>query len=156
MQIPIGAEDNFEGVVDLVTMKAIYWDVESQGMKFEYRDIPANLMEQAQEARASFMVEAAAETIRRADEQVPRRRRAHRRRDHRGHSHGHAVDIKIIPVFCGSAFKNKGVQALLDAVVAASAVAVDRPPVKGIDENDKEDTREPATTSRSPRSRSRS
>ena len=61
MQVPIGAEENFEGVVDLVKMKAIYWDVESQGMKFEYRDIPANLVEVSKKAR-NFMVEAAAET----------------------------------------------------------------------------------------------
>src|SRR6187401_2683042 len=61
MQLPIGAEDAFEGVVDLVKMKAIYWDAESQGMKFEYRDIPANLVEKAKKAR-EFMVEAAAET----------------------------------------------------------------------------------------------
>ena len=61
MQVPIGAEENFEGVIDLVKMKAIYWDVESQGMKFEYRDIPANLLEVSKKAR-NFMVEAAAET----------------------------------------------------------------------------------------------
>ena len=75
IQMPIGAEENFEGVVDLIRMKAIYWDMETQGMKFEYRDIPASLQEQAEEYRAK-MIEAAAEANDDADEQVPRGRAA--------------------------------------------------------------------------------
>ena len=75
IQIPIGAEDNFEGVIDLIRMKAIYWDMETQGMKFEYRDIPAALRQQAEEYRAK-MIEAAAEANEALTEQVPRRRGA--------------------------------------------------------------------------------
>src|SRR6185369_12084975 len=115
IQIPIGAEDKFEGVVDLVRMKAIYWDEASQGMKFEFRDVPAELQELAKEWREK-MVEAAAE----ADEETMNK-----------YLEGHALsedDIKkslrkralaneIVPMLCGSAFKNKGVQAMLDAVI---------------------------------------
>ena len=141
MQVPIGAEDNFEGVIDLVKMKAIYWDVESQGMKFEYRDIPANLVEKSKAAR-NFMVEAAAETT----EEL-----MNKYLDGGDLTEGEIIagiragtlSTSIIPVFCGTAFKNKGVQAMLDAVVQLLPSPADRPPVKGIDENDKEDTRGP-------------
>ena len=88
MQLPIGAEENFEGVIDLVKMKAIHWDMESQGMKFEYREIPADLSEKAAKAR-EHMVESAAETSRRVDEQVPRRRGIERGRNHHRHSCRH-------------------------------------------------------------------
>ncbi len=97
IQVPIGAEEDFEGVVDLIRMKAIYWDMETQGMKFEYREIPASLRPQAEEYRAK-MIEAAAEGERAAAEQVPRRRGAvrggdpagaasprHQERDRAGH-----------------------------------------------------------------------
>ena len=83
IQIPIGAEDKFEGVVDLVKMKAIYWDDASQGMKFEFREIPAELLELAKEWREK-MVEAAAEADEALHEQVPRVRRALRRGDQGG------------------------------------------------------------------------
>ena len=86
--MPIGAEENFKGVVDLIKMKAIYWDEASQGMKFEYREIPAELLAEAQKWREN-MVEAAAEVERRADEQVPRVGRADRGRDQARHPHAH-------------------------------------------------------------------
>jgi elongation factor G len=141
MQVPIGAEENFEGVVDLVKMKAIYWDVESQGMKFEYRDIPANLVEMSKAAR-NFMIEAAAET---SEERMNKYLDGGELTEAEivaGIRAG-TLSTSIIPVFCGTAFKNKGVQAMLDAVVQLLPSPADRPPVKGIDENDKEDTRGP-------------
>jgi elongation factor G len=133
IQIPIGAEDAFKGVVDLVKMKAIYWDEASKGMKFEYRDIPAELAETAREWREK-MVEAAAE----ANEELMNK-----------YLEGHALsedEIKrglrlrtlaheITPMLCGSAFKNKGVQAMLDAVIEYLPSPVDIPPVAG--ENDR-------------------
>ena len=139
MQVPIGAEDGFEGVVDLLKMKAIVWDMESQGMKFEYRDIPANLAEQAAEAHA-FMVESAAE----ATEDF-----MNKYLEEGDLSEGEIIAglrqrtlaNEIIPVYCGTAFKNKGVQAMLDAVVQLLPSPSDRPPVAGIDEDDNEATR---------------
>lgn len=139
MQVPIGAEDNFEGIVDLVKMKAVHWDMESQGMKFEYRDIPAALVEKCTKAR-EYMIEAAAESSDllmnkylesgelSEDEIMDGIRSA-------------TVSNAIIPVFCGTAFKNKGVQAMLDAVVRFLPSPADRPPVKGIDEDEKDATR---------------
>ena len=124
MQVPIGAEENFEGVVDLVQMKAIYWDVESQGMKFEYRDIPANLAESAKEcAQASWSRPPPSPTEELMNKYLEGGELTEAE-IMRGHPRGHAVATKIIPVFCGTAFKNKGVQALLDAVVQLLAVAV--------------------------------
>jgi elongation factor G len=139
MQVPIGAEDNFEGVIDLVKMKAIVWDMESQGMKFEYRDIPANLADKCAKAR-EFMVEAAAET---SEERMNKYLETGSLNDDEimaGIRQG-TVANTLIPVFCGSAFKNKGVQAVLDAVVELLPSPADRPPVKGTDENEKEDSR---------------
>ncbi len=142
MQFPIGAEDNFEGVVDLVKMKAVYWDMESQGMKFEYREIPAPLVERCAKAREQ-MVEAAAETSEElmnkylegvvlSEEEII------------GGIRAATVANAIIPVFCGTAFKNKGVQAMLDGVVQLLPGPTDRPPVRGIDEDEKDATRKAA------------
>ncbi|MGF6711890.1 elongation factor G [Luteibacter sp. W1I16] len=139
MQVPIGAEDNFEGVVDLLKMKAIKWDMESQGMKFEYVEIPAELQKKAEDARA-FMLEAAAESNEEmmnkyledgvlTEEEIIDCLRARTLRS------------EIIPVYCGTAFKNKGVQAMLDAVVNLLPSPLDRPAVEGIDENEKSATR---------------
>jgi elongation factor G len=133
IQIPIGAEDNFKGLVDLVKMKAIYWDEASKGMKFEYAEVPAELAGQAAEWREK-MVEAAAE----ANEELMNK-----------YLEGHALseaEIKqglrlrtlaneITPMLCGSAFKNKGVQAMLDAVIEYLPSPADIPPVAG--ENDR-------------------
>jgi len=134
MQVPIGAEDGFEGVVDLLKMKAIHWDAASQGTVFEYRDIPADLVEKANEARA-YMVESAAE----ANEELMEK--------YLGGEELTEAEIiealrvrtlatEIVPMFCGSAFKNKGVQAMLDGVVRLLPSPVDVPPVTGTDVDD--------------------
>ena len=139
MQVPIGAEDNFEGVVDLLKMKSIIWDMESQGMKFEYQDIPANLADKAAEAR-SYMVESAAE----ATEELMNKYLEEgdlSEEEIIGGLRSRTLSSEIIPVFCGTAFKNKGVQAMLDAVVNLLPSPVDRPPVQGVDEDEKDATR---------------
>jgi elongation factor G len=139
IQIPIGAEDKFRGVVDLVKMKAIYWDDASQGMKFEHKEIPAELVELAQEWREK-MVEAAAEgdeallnkyleTGSLTEEEI---KKSLRKR---------TIGNEIVPMLCGSAFKNKGVQAMLDAVIEYMPAPTDIPPVKGELENGKEGSR---------------
>ncbi len=139
MQMPIGAEDNFEGVIDLVKMQAIYWDTESQGMKFEYRDIPAHLLEKAKAAH-DYMVESAAETSEELMNKYLEEGALSEDEIYAGIRAG-TLATSLIPVFCGTAFKNKGVQAMLDGVVRYLPSPSDRPPVKGIDENEKEDTR---------------
>jgi elongation factor G len=139
MQLPIGAEDHFEGVVDLLKMKAIQWDMESQGMKFEYVEIPANLVEKAKAAR-EHMVESAAETTEALMNKYLEEGDLSEEEIIDGIRNG-TVANKMIPVFCGSAFKNKGVQAMLDGVIRYLPAPSDRPPVKGVDEDDKEDTR---------------
>jgi elongation factor G len=137
--IPIGAEENFQGVVDLIKMKAIIWDEASQGMKFEYRDIPANLVDQANEWREK-MVEAAAEASEELmnkyletgelseDEIIAGLRQR-------------TIAVEIQPMLCGTAFKNKGVQRMLDAVIQFLPSPVDIPPVQGTDENEQPVTR---------------
>ena len=133
VQIPIGAEEKFEGVIDLVRMKAIYWDEASLGMKFELREIPVKLMAQAREWREK-LVEAAAEAsetlmnkylegsaLSEAEIKLGVRTRT--------------INSEIVPMLCGSAFKNKGVQAMLDAVIEYLPAPVDIPPVEG--ENDR-------------------
>ncbi len=140
MQVPIGAEDNFEGVVDLLKMKAISWDMESQGMKFDYKDIPAELLEKSKQARTD-MIEAAAE----ATEEYMDKYLGGEELTEAEIIEGlrlRTLRSEIIPVFCGTAFKNKGVQAMLDAVVNLLPSPLDRPPVEGIDENEQPDTRE--------------
>ncbi|UXI67391.1 elongation factor G [Tahibacter amnicola] len=144
MQMPIGAEENFEGVVDLIKMKAIYWDVEAQGTKFEYRDIPANLVEACNTAR-SFMVEAAAETSEELMNKYLEEGELSEEEIMKGIRAG-TLATSLIPVFCGTAFKNKGVQAMLDAVIRYLPAPSDRPPVKGIDEDEKEASREALDT----------
>ncbi|MBI5329873.1 MAG: elongation factor G [Betaproteobacteria bacterium] len=128
MQVPIGAEDKFEGVVDLVKMKAIVWDDASQGMKFEYGPIPADLVDTCNEWREK-MVEAAAEAneelmnkyLEEGDLSEAEIKLAIRTR---------TIASEIVPMLCGSAFKNKGVQAMLDAVIDYMPSPVDIPPVK--------------------------
>ncbi|HNA30937.1 MAG TPA: elongation factor G [Thiobacillaceae bacterium] len=139
IQVPIGAEDKFQGVVDLVKMKAIVWDEASQGMKFEYADIPADLVDTCNEWREK-MVEAAAEAneelmnkyLEEGDLSEPEIKLALRTRTIAG---------EIVPMLCGSAFKNKGVQAMLDAVIDYMPSPVDIPPVKGEKENGDPDER---------------
>jgi elongation factor G len=140
IQLPIGAEDKFAGIIDLVTMQAIYWDDATQGMKFERKDVPAELAAEAKQWREK-MVEAAAE----ANEELMNKylesneltidevKRGLRIR---------TINNEIVPMLCGSAFKNKGVQAMLDAVIDYLPSPIDIPPVKG--ETDKG---QPATRS---------
>ncbi len=130
MQIPIGAEEKFEGVVDLIRMKAIFWDMESQGMRFELKDIPADLVEICEKYR-SELVETAAE----ASEELMNHYLEHGELSDEAIRKGirtRTINNEIVPVFCGSAFKNKGVQAVLDAVLDFLPSPYDVPPVKGI------------------------
>jgi len=129
--IPIGAEDSFAGVVDLIKMKAIIWDEASQGTKFEYRDIPAELKDQAQEWREK-MVEAAAE----ASEELMNEYLENGDLPEAKIVQGlrlRTIATEIQPMLCGSAFKNKGVQRMLDAVIEFLPSPVDIPPVQGTD-----------------------
>jgi elongation factor G len=133
VQVPIGAEESFEGVVDLIKMKAIYWDEADMGVAYEERNIPGNLQNLADEWREK-LVEAAAE----ADDELMEKyleqgdlSDAEIRKGIRARTLGN----EIVPALCGSAFKNKGVQALLDAVVEFLPAPDDVPPIRGIDEN---------------------
>jgi elongation factor G len=139
MQLPIGAEENFEGVVDLIKMKAIVWDMSNQGTSFTYADVPADLLDAAKKAR-EFMVEAAAETSEDLMNKYLEGTDLTEDEILSGIRAG-TLSTSIIPVFCGTAFKNKGVQAMLDAVIRFLPSPADRPPVKGIDDDEKEDTR---------------
>ncbi len=129
LQIPIGAEDQFKGVIDLITMKSIYWHDETQGMSYDSKDVPEELVSLAQEYREK-LVEAAAESseelmnlyLENGDLSAEQIRLAIRQR---------TIRAEIIPVCCGSAFKNKGVQAVLDAVVYYLPSPLDIGPVKG-------------------------
>lgn len=127
--VPIGAEDNFQGVVDLLKMKAIIWDEASQGMKFEYGEIPADLVSVAEEWREK-MVEAAAE----ASEDMMNKYLEEGTLSEEEIIKGlrdRTIKCEIQPMLCGSAFKNKGVQRMLDAVVELLPSPVDIPPVGG-------------------------
>ena len=133
IQIPIGAEDKFEGVVDLIRMKAIYWDEASQGMKFELRDIPAELAASAKEWREN-MLENAAE----ASEELMNKYLEEgdlSEADIKAGLRLRTIASEIVPMLCGSAFKNKGVQAMLDAVVEFMPAPTDVKPVEGELEN---------------------
>ncbi|MBU3696236.1 elongation factor G [Dechloromonas sp.] len=137
--IPIGAEDTFEGVVDLLKMKAIYWDEASQGMKFDYRDVPADLVDTAQTWR-EHMIEAAAE----ASEDLMNEYLENGELSEEKIKEGlrlRTLACEIQPMLCGTAFKNKGVQRMLDAVVELLPSPVDIPPVAGVDESEKEVSR---------------
>ncbi|QBK03828.1 elongation factor G [Hylemonella gracilis] len=137
--IPIGAEDSFTGVVDLIKMKAIIWDEASQGMKFEYKDIPAELLAQSKEWREK-MVEAAAE----ASEELMNKYLEEGDLSEAEIKLGirtRTLATEIQPMLCGTAFKNKGVQRMLDAVIDFLPSPVDIPPVAGTDENEKETSR---------------
>ncbi|MBM0108204.1 elongation factor G [Steroidobacter sp. S1-65] len=139
IQLPIGAEDKFVGVVDLIRMKEIWWDDSTQGTRFEHREIPADMQEQCEEWRAK-MVEAAAEanetllnkyleegTLSEAEIKQGLRERS--------------IRNEIVVCMCGSAFKNKGVQAMLDAIIEFMPSPVEMPPVKGLLSDGKEATR---------------
>ncbi len=138
IQLPIGAEDHFEGVIDLIRMKAIYWDMDTQGMRFEYRDLPEGLKGQAEEYRGK-MIEAAAEAN---DTLMNRYLEGGSLTDEeiRAGLRERSIRNEIVLCMCGSAFKNKGVQALLDAVIEFMPSPIEMPDVKGVD-----DRGEPAT-----------
>ena len=134
MVIPIGAEENFTGVVDLIKMKAIIWDEASQGMLFDYREIPAELVELAKEWREK-MVEAAAE----ASEELMNKYLEEGDLTEEEIKFGirtRTIASEIQPMYCGSAFKNKGVQRMLDAVIEFMPSPIDIPPVKGMDDDE--------------------
>jgi len=139
IQLPIGAEEKFEGVIDLIRMKAIHWDSETQGMKFEYREIPAALQADAEQYRTS-MIEAAAEgdeallnkyleggTL--SDDEIKRGLKIR------------ALKNEIVLCMCGTAFKNKGVQALLDAVIEFMPSPIEMPATRGLDDRGEPITR---------------
>ena len=137
--IPIGAEENFQGVVDLLKMKAIIWDEASQGMRFEYKEVPAELLDTAKEWREK-MVEAAAEAneelmnkyLEEGDLSEDEIKQGLRQR---------TIATEVQPMLCGTAFKNKGVQRMLDAVIDFLPSPVDIPPVAGTDEDEQPVTR---------------
>jgi len=133
MQINIGSEENFRGVVDLVKMKAIYWSEDNMGVEFEYQDIPADLAEQCAEYR-STLIEAAAE----ANDELMNRFFEDGDLSEDQIKQGiriRTLNNELIPVFCGSAFKNKGVQAMLDAVVDYMPSPLDVPAINGLAED---------------------
>jgi len=137
--IPIGAEDTFSGVVDLIKMKAIIWDEASQGMKFEYREVPAELVETAQTWREQ-MVEAAAEASEDLMNEYLENGELSEEKIKLG-IRQRTLACEIQPMLCGTAFKNKGVQRMLDAVIEFLPSPVDIPPVKGVDEHEREVSR---------------
>jgi len=130
LQLPIGVEDSFKGVVDLVSMKSVLWDEKSLGMAFEEQDIPLDMVEQSREWR-EMMVEAAAEAteelmekylegVEFTDEEIRFGLRIR------------TLSGEVVPVLCGSAFKNKGVQAMLDAIIEYLPAPTDKPPIRGL------------------------
>eukprot|EP00850_Spirogloea_muscicola_P008857 SM000048S16569 [mRNA] locus=s48:551765:556015:+ [translate_table: standard] len=137
LQLPIGSEDTFQGVVDLVKMKAIVWSGEELGAKFEYKDIPADLADQAAEYRAA-LVEAAVELDDAAMEAFLMEGQEPPEAELKKLIRSGTIGARFVPVLCGSAFKNKGVQPLLDAVVDYLPSPLDVPPMQGTDMDDAE------------------
>ncbi|MGA0844748.1 MAG: elongation factor G [Arenicellales bacterium] len=143
LQVPIGAEDQFEGVVDLIKMKAIYWDEETRGTKFEERDIPADLVDQCQERREK-LVEVAAESteelmekyLEDGDLSADEIKTALRQR---------TIANEVVLVTCGSAFKNKGVQAMLDAVIDYMPNPTEVPAIRGVLEDEQTEEERPSS-----------
>ena len=142
IQVPIGAEEKFEGVVDLIRMKAIYWDEASLGMKFDLREIPEHLLETCKKWRET-MVEAAAEC---SEDMMNKYLEAGdlSAEDIKLGLRTRTIASEIVPMMCGSAFKNKGVQAMLDGVIEFMPAPTDILPVKGELENGTEGFRKPS------------
>ncbi len=133
MQLPIGAEEDFLGVIDLVTMQAIYWNEADQGATYEAKEIPAELRDQAEEYREK-MIESASE----ASEEMMEKYLEDGELSNEEIRNGirvQTINNEIVPMFCGSAFKNKGVQALLDAFIHYLPAPIDVPAIKGTDED---------------------
>ena len=140
IQLPIGAEDKFVGVVDLIRMKEIWWDDATQGTRFEYRDIPADMVDECNEWHAK-LVEAAAE----ANETLLTKYLENGTLSETELKHGlreRALRNEITLTVCGSAFKNKGVQAMLDAIVEFMPSPIEMPPIKGLLQDGSEGIRE--------------
>ncbi len=141
IQLPIGAEENFEGVIDLIRMRALYWDESNMGMTYEAREIPADLLDEATHWRDK-MIEAAAE----GDEELLDKFLEHGELDNAEIRRGlreRTLKGEIVVAMCGSAFKNKGVQAMLDAVIDFMPSPLDVPSIRGILPDDSEGERHP-------------
>lgn len=136
VQIPIGAEEDFKGVIDIVKMKAIHWDEENKGMTFNYQDIPAELLSECEEYRG-LIIEAAAEASEELMAKYLEGEEFSENEIKKAIRHL-TVTNKVVPVFCGSAFKNKGVQAVLDGVIEYLPSPIDIPDIQGIDEDGNE------------------
>jgi elongation factor G len=143
MQLPIGAEDRFEGVVDLIKMKAIYWDESNMGMTFQEKEIPPDMLEECKTWRER-MVEAAAE----ASEELMEKYLLEEALSDEEIKQGirqQAIANKLMPAFCGSAFKNKGVQAMLDAVIEYLPAPTDVMAIKGHLEDEETEAERPSS-----------
>ena len=129
LQLPIGAEETFKGIVDLISMKAIYWDDSSQGMSYTEEEIPADMQAMSQEWRGKLS-EAAADA---SDETMEKYLEGEELtvEEIKAGIRARTLRNEVVPVLCGSAFKNKGVQAMLDAVIEYLPAPIDRPPVQG-------------------------
>lgn len=139
VQLPIGAEEDFKGIIDLVKMKAIYWDEENRGTTFEAKDIPEDLLPEAQEYHAK-MIESAAE----ANEVLMEKYLEAESLSESEIKEGLRLQTlanEIVPVMCGSAFKNKGVQAMLDGIIELMPSPTDVPAIKGINDDETEGER---------------
>jgi elongation factor G len=139
LQVPIGAEENFKGIVDLIKMKSIIWSEEDKGVSFKYGEIPADLVETCKEWH-NKMVESAAE----ANEELMNKYLEGGELSEDEIKLGlreRTIKSEIVPMLCGSAFKNKGVQAMLDAVIEFMPAPTDIPPVKGTDDDEQPTTR---------------
>jgi len=143
MQLPIGAEDHFEGVVDLIKMKAIYWDETNMGMTFQEKDIPAD-MQALCETWHAHLVEAAAESSEELMEKYLLEENLSDEEIKQG-IRQQTIANKLMPAFCGSAFKNKGVQAMLDAVIDYLPAPTDVIAIKGHLEDEETEAERPST-----------
>ena len=142
VQLPIGSEEEFKGVIDLIKMKAIYWEEENKGMNFSYEEIPSALLDQCKDLR-NKIIEAAAEGSDKLMDKYLQGTELTEQEIKEALRH-RTVNNEIVPVFCGSAFKNKGVQAVLDGVVDYLPSPLDIPDVKGVDEDGEEAFRKTA------------
>ena len=136
LQLAIGAEEEFEGVIDLIKMKAIYWDQDSMGVKFEEKDIPADLNDQANEYHEQLLESAAESSEELMDEYLENGSLSNEQIKQALRQL--TINNEIVPVMCGSAFKNKGVQAMLDGIVEYLPSPTEVPAIKGVDHQEHE------------------